>query len=188
MKTKTVSFLDKTTIYYFGFKSLFQSYVASVNFIHERDLQEPVKPGMEPGDFICYHINIETSIAELRSTCKKIRVLFPETRLIGCFDMVKPKMIPLIRKDKFRGFIMMEDPLEEIVRVFDEISNGGAGLSKGFLKNYLTMKHKENIKINKKRKPKLKSAEISRKEIFPDELIQPGFPGPYNSTTATVIK
>jgi len=188
MKTKTVSFLDKTTIYYFGFKSLFQSHVASVNFIHERDLQEPVKPGMEPGDFICYHINTETSLAELRSTSKKIRMLFPATKLIGCFDLLKPKMIPIIRKDKFRGFIMMEDPLEEIVRVFDEINNGGAGLSKGFLKNYLTMKHRENIKANTRRKPKLKPVEVSEKKIFPDALIQTGFPGPSNNTTAAMIK
>lgn len=188
MKTKIISFLDKTTIYYFGFKSLFQPHVASVNFIHEKDLEEPIKPGIETGDFICYHITVETSLSELRSTCKKIRVLFPSTIVIGCFDLIRPKMVPMIRKDKFRGFIMMEDPPEDIISVFDEISKGGAGLSKGFLKNYMIMKHKESITISKKKKNKLKTADASRKDLFSDALIQPGFPDPYNSTNATVIK
>ncbi|MBL7732350.1 MAG: hypothetical protein JNM88_14320 [Chitinophagaceae bacterium] len=148
METNPVSviFLDKISIFYFGFKAQMENLPVLISFLPEKELQDDNLAVKYKGDFICYHITTETGITELNAVCRKIRKTFPDSGLIGCFDKLNAKMLPLIKKNRFRGLIMMEDTPQDILHTIMAMQRGESGLSKGFMKQYLLMKHRENKK------------------------------------------
>jgi hypothetical protein len=156
MKDRTISFLDQTPVFYYGFKSLMEGTVCTVNFLNEKDFRKPELEPVPVGDYVCYHILPEYGIKQIRENCHKIKMIQPGVKIVSCFSFLNCNSLKLIEQSRFNGYIMTGDGAAEILEVFEMVSNGEAGMSKGFFKNYIRLKHRENNPEFKKenRKPR----------------------------------
>lgn len=156
MNDRTITFLDRAPVFYYGFKALMEGTTITVNFLDEKKLNLPEAEPLLAGDYVYYHILPESDLKQIRENCLRIKQVQPLVRIVSCFSFLNWDTLKLIEKGRFNGYTMTEDNAAEILNVLEQVMSGGACMSKNFLKNYLRLRHRENNPEFKKenRKPR----------------------------------